>query len=287
MLRPQTLLQVVHIYFMKTRRIILALLIALAMSGALTLWVNGKLSKANTGPSGELKYIATAHAVVAGQILKSEDLAQISWPESHPLTGTFTRQSDLAGRAVLYPLASGEPVQEDQLAAPGSGVGLSAEIPAGMRALSLRSDEIVGVAGFLLPGMRVDVLVTYTAVNLPTPITSIVLQNVEILAVGQKMEPDPKGKPMPVGVVTVLVAPEDAEKAVLASTQGKIQFTLRNGVDTKQLTVRPVEISELSQHAAVNPEPKVKATSKSAPPAPQKYSVEVVAGDKATTETFQ
>ena len=135
--------------------------------------------------------------------------------------------------------------------------------------------------------MRVDVVVTYTDEHSPAPISAIVLQNVQVLAVGQKMQPDPRGKPEPVGVVTLLVSPEDAEKAVLASAQGKVQFVLRNNLDTKQLAVRPLQMTELGQQAVAKPAPRVTKLQRALAPEPKKYSVEVVAGDKATTETFQ
>lgn len=270
---------------MKKRRLILALTVALAVSGSLTLWLSKRMNKVAIAQSTELHYVATARKVDAGEVLKSEDLVSIGWPASNALEGAFTNAQDVVGHAVLYPLAQGEPIQDGQLAAAGSGVGLSAEIPAGMRALSLRSDEIVGVAGFLLPQMRVDVLVTYTDATSPNPVTSIVLQNVEVLAVGQRMEADPRGRPTPVGVVTLLVSPEDAEKAVLASAQGKVHFTLRNGMDTKQMDVRPVEMTELGQREDARTAPRKQAVQTPAPAQPTKYSVEVVAGDKATMET--
>ncbi len=108
----------------------------------------------------------------------------------------------------------------DYLAAPGSGIGLTVKIPEGMRATSVKSDEIVGVAGFLFPGSHVDVLVTFRSDRFPTPATQIVLQDVEVLTVGQKLEPDPQGKPENVSVVTLLLTPEDSQKLVLASTPG-------------------------------------------------------------------
>lgn len=274
---------------MKTRRLILAVGVALIVSGTLTVWLGKKLTGTNTTPADALQYIVTAQKVEAGEILKSQDIEQKNWPASAPLAGALTRASDVVGRVVLYPLAAGEPIQDGQLAPAGSGVGLGTRIPSGMRAMSLRSDEVVGVAGFLSPGTRVDVLVTYTTPDSASPLTSIVLQNVEVLAIGQKLEPDPKGKATPVGVVTLLVAPQDAEKAVLASTQGKVHFILRNDSDSEQLKVPPALMSELSQR----PEPvvaprKTVIVQKAVPaPAPPKYSVEVVAGDSVTRETFQ
>jgi pilus assembly protein CpaB len=272
---------------MRMRRLVLALVIAVAISGVFTLWVSRKIGKIGVSQGGSLRYVAAAHLIEAGQVLKSEDLKEISWPNSDPLDGVYDHLSDVIGRTALYPLSPGEPIQDDQLAAAGSGMGLSAEIPHGMRALSLRSDEIVGVAGFLFPGTHVDVLVTYVSQNSPAPVTSIVLQDVEVLAVGQRMEPDPKGKPLPVGVVTLLVSPGDAEKAVLASAQGKVQFVLRNSSDAAQVSTPSVQMAELGQASVKESAVKAKNAMPSAGAPTETYSVQIVAGDKTTTENFR
>lgn len=273
----------------KARRLMFAVVIAVAISGVLTLWLSKTMFKQSASRTKELQYIVTARKMSAGEVLKNEDLAQKNWPASVPLTGAHVQTSEVVGRILLYPLAAGEPVQDDQLAPAGSGIGLTTKIPSGLRALSLRSDEIVGVAGFLNPGVHVDVLVTYVSTTSAEPITSIVLQNVEVLAVGQKMDADPKGKPTPVGVVTLLVSPQDAEKAVLASAQGKVHFVLRNDSDSQPSNVAPVLMSELSQHESPAPRRKVEVVQKAPTPAPPptKYSIEIVAGDSTTRETFQ
>ena len=126
----------------------------------------------------------------------------------------------MPARVLLYPLAKGEPIIDRQLAAVGAGAGLTAQIPSGMRAISVRSDEVVGVAGFLLPGTHVDVLMTYHSNASPDPQTLTVLQDVVVLAAGQQIHPDPNGKPVSVNVVTLLLKPEDAEKLVLATSLG-------------------------------------------------------------------
>jgi len=143
------------------------------------------------------------------------------------------------------PIAANQPVLESSLAQPGSGLGLTVRIPEGMRAVSVSSNAVTGVAGFLYPGSHVDVLVTYRPPDETNPLTQTVLQNVEILSAGQKIEPDPQGKPETVNVVTLLLNPVDAEKLVLATSQGSIQFVLRNGVDTNSTTTPGISIAEL------------------------------------------
>jgi pilus assembly protein CpaB len=178
---------------------------------------------------------------------------------------------------VLYPLAQGEPILDRDLAAAGSGAGLSAKIPEGMRAISLKSDEVVGVAGFLLPGTHVDVLETNRSNGGSAATTFTVLQDVEILAAGQKIEPDPEGKATHVNVVTLLLKPEDAEKVVLASSEGVIHFVLRNGSDRTRMTeaavATPVQTKPAHARAGM--------VAKSQP-----YVVETVMGDKKVVNSF-
>ncbi|WP_263356069.1 Flp pilus assembly protein CpaB [Acidicapsa ligni] len=272
---------------MTTRRLMVALIIAVVVSGFFTLWFGKRIASTHTNGPARLSYMATAHEVEAGQTLRAEDLKPIDWPSAIPLVGTFTKPQDVVGRTVLYPLASGEPILDKQLAAPGSGAGLSRKVPDGMRALSLKSDQVVGVAGFLFPGTHVDVLVTYVVPASNSPITSTVLQNAEILAAGLKMEPDPKGQPAPVDVVTLLVSPEDAQRVVLASTQGRVHFVLRNGRDNEQVKEQPVQMSALGQVADARSPVKAKPVKKSSEAqAPAKYSVQVLNGDKSTMESF-
>ncbi len=153
----------------------------------------------------------------------------------------------------MYPISKDEPIVLRELAAPGSGLGLVAKIPEGMRAISLRSDEVVGVAGFLLPGTRVDVLVTFRTGNSPDPTTATVVQDVEVLAAGHQIQPDPEGKPSSVDVVTLLLDPANAQKVVLASTQGTVHFVLRNGADRVQSGNLPVTVSQLTSTPVVAP----------------------------------
>lgn len=270
---------------MIARRLVFALLVAVILSGLFTYWVSKKMARAHKASSAQMQYVATSHQMEAGEVFSSKDLQQIVWPGNIPLRGAFTKPDDVIGRTLLYPLADGEPILDRQLAAPGSGAGLPIKIPDGMRALSLKSDQVVGVAGFLLPGTHVDVLVTYHTPTSPEPITSIVLQDAQILAAGQKMQPDPDGKAVPVSVVTVLVTPQDAEKVVLASTQGTMHFVLRNGSDRGLVADKPIQISALGEIAA-KPVSRPHVRTIKAVVVPKTHSVQVVQGDKQTVETF-
>jgi pilus assembly protein CpaB len=269
------------------RRLTSAFIIALVVSGIFTYWLSQRFTKTHAAPPApKSQYVAAAANMEAGQAIKAENLRMVDWPANVPLPGAFTAAQPVVGRVVLYPLAAGEPILERQLANPGSGVGLTVKIPDGMRAISLRTDEIVGVAGFLLPGTHVDVLVTLKP---PTgdPITSTVLQNVEILTAGQKTEPDPEGKPATATVVTLLVKPEDAERVDLASTQGIIHFVLRNGVDQADFKGAPAQFSDLSgvkvAAAVAERQPRKSMQLVAAKP----YQVETFMGPTVKTDNFQ
>jgi pilus assembly protein CpaB len=271
---------------MIARRLILALFFALLISGAFTYWLSRKVSRPHAQGSAAHKYVTASMNLDAGEAIKKENLKLVDWPGNTPLPGAFTKTDDVIGRVMLFPVAAGEPVLERQLSAPGSGTGLANKVTEGMRAISLKSDEIVGVAGFLLPGTHVDVLVTYPSPASQEPVTATVLQNVVVLAAGQKIQPDPDGKAVTVDVVTLLVTPRDAERAVMAAAHGSVHFDLRNGADQEQLSRAPLQLSQLEgpkteSRAAASPAPhKFTTQPKSS------YVVETIAGGKQTVDTF-
>jgi pilus assembly protein CpaB len=268
------------------RRIVLALFVALVISGLFTFWLSRRVAR-NSHPPVQLpnQYVAAARSLDPGETIRREDLSMINWPKTDPLTGSFVKADDVVGRAVLYPLAAGQPILDRQLAAAGSGIGLTGKIPSGMRAIALKSDEVVGVAGFLMPGTHVDVIVTYVDNSHPEPVTATVLQDAEVLAAGHQVQPDPSGKPVAVDVVTLLLSPEDAEKAVLASERGTIHFVLRNGGDHRQADALPVALAQL----ATLPSVKAAEVTVAARPrrlAPKPWVVETMMGDKRSSVSF-
>ena len=154
-----------------------------------------------------------------------------------------------------------------------------------MRAISVRSDEVVGVAGFLLPGTHVDVLLTYHSDKSPEPRTSTVLQDVVVLAAGQQIHPDPESKPTSVNVVTLLLKPEDAERVVLATSLGAIHFVLRNGADREQTSSPSIGLNQLAGNPATPPSA-VASVSKVIHPKPPLYQVETILGNKQVVDSF-
>jgi pilus assembly protein CpaB len=269
------------------RRLILALVVALVISGLFTFWLSRRVAHASRVPvQPPNQYVAAARSLDPGEVIRREDVSMIDWPKSHPLDGSFMKVDDVVGRAVLYPLSSGQPILDRQLAAPGAGIGLTGRIPSGMRAIALRSDEVVGVAGFLMPGTHVDVLVTYTDTGSPQPVTATVLQDSEVLAAGHQVQPDPTGKPISVDVVTLLLSPEDAEKAVLASEKGTIHFVLRNGGDHKTADAAPVDLNELASLPSSKPQRGEESRPRVVRAAPKPWVVETMLGDKRSTASF-
>lgn len=265
---------------MNPKRIFVALALALLVSGLCTWMVSRRMTAQAAAPRElAVRYVAPSHTLQAGEVLSAENLAMVDWPASTPLDGAFSRTADIYGRAVLFPLSKGQPILERDLSAAGAGTGLASKIPDGMRAVALRSDEVVGVAGFLAPGSRVDVLGTFQTGRLPEPVTSTVVQNALVIAAGHQIEPDPEGKNAVVTVVTLLLTPEESQRAVLASAQGAIHFVLRNGADAARAADMATTLSQLSggppaEARAIVPVASVAA----APVAPKTHEIETVTG---------
>ncbi|HEV2420440.1 MAG TPA: Flp pilus assembly protein CpaB [Candidatus Acidoferrales bacterium] len=235
------------------------------------------------------QYIVVANEPLqVGTRVDSMNLKLIAWPAEKPVAGMFARIEDCAGRALITPVVMNEPILDSKLAPRQAGAGLPATIPEGMRALSVAVNDVVGVAGFVIPGTMVDVLVTGTlpsAKGSDSNITRTILEDVRVLAAGQKIEQDKDGKPINVPVVTLLVTPEDAVKLAMASTEGKIQLALRNTIDTKITAPEPVLQAVLFEGVAQPQAPRRIVKGKPVPPPPP-YQIEIISGDKHTTKSF-
>ena len=235
--------------------------------------------------------IVAANDLQIGAELKQEDLRAIQWPSNAVPAGAFGKPEDLIGRGLIMPVMTNEPFMPSKLAAKDAGAGLPPVIPEGQRALSVRVNDVVGVAGYVLPGTRVDVVATVNPTQQQTDITSkVILTNVQVLAAGTKIEQDEKNKPIQVSVVTLLVNPDEAERLTLASTEGKIQLALRNPLDKSAPTTHGIRPAGLMGSGA--PVRRV-ASSNSAPRQPQAAvpqapapapTVEIIRGDKRAQE---
>jgi pilus assembly protein CpaB len=257
----------------------MALALAFIASAGCTWLASRKLmARPQHSAAPTVVYVAPSRELQAGEILTPANTGLLAWPGAMPIDGAFARLADVNGRAVLYPLTKGQPILDRDLAALGSGIGLATRIPNGMRAVALRSDEVVSVAGFLLPGSHVDVLVTYRSGQSPEPLTATVLENAVVLATGHQVEPDPDGKTSDTTVVTLLLSPEQSQLAVLAAAQGAIHFILRNAGDVGRSGDTPALVSQLAGSLPVATRPVLRPTSPAPPVVPKHPTIEVIQG---------
>src|SRR5712692_8730866 len=230
-----------------------------------------------------IQIVVSANELPPGITLAAKDVTLQEWPSDvPPLTGSFSKTEDVVGRPLIRSTGAKEPILQRDLALQGSGIGLSAQIPPGMRATAVRSNEIVGVAGFLFPGSHVDVLATYALPGVAGTLTQTVLQDVEVLAAGQTIEPDPQGKPEQVNVVTLVLSPEDSQRLQLASTQGTIQFVLRNGTDKTTVDLHPTHVDQLLPAAVKPPANLAKAAKHATVASRPTYVLEIIQGTQKT-----
>ena len=211
--------------------------LVVSLSLVCALLVAGGFYRLARGGRGRPRAVAEKQVVVATRLLPAGsmlDPASIKLrgiPEGLFPAGGFSRLEDVLERPVISAIQADEPVVEARIAVKGSGMGLGPLIPPGMRAISVRVNDVVGVAGFVLPGMRVDVLVTGSPANRGDTETRTVLQNITVLSAGQSIAIDGKSQPIATPVVTLLVSPEDAEALTLSNIEGRIQLVLRNSTD--------------------------------------------------------
>jgi len=269
---------------------------AAVFAGGFTYVVFMRLRRSSTQPR-LLRVVAAAKDLAAGITLTPDHLILLDWPADVPLRGSFSNVDAVVGRPLIYSLGADEPVLARDLAVAGSGIGISGRIPPGMRATAVRSNEIVGVAGFLFPGSHVDVVATFTPPGSPGSITQTLLQDVEVLTAGTATEPDPQGKPQTVSVVTLLLSPEDSQRLLLVSAQGTIQFVLRSGVDKQRNELIPTRLEQLVGAAPKLPSPPVITTGRTPkkveirkepelPKAPEVYVLEVIQGTQRSVQKF-
>jgi pilus assembly protein CpaB len=223
--------------------------------------------------------VVAARDLPVGHFLLAEDLQVIRWPSTAVPAGYVTLPSTAVGRGLIAPVRMNSPILEADLAERGSGAGMPIIFPEGMRAVSVRVDEIVGVAGFVVPRTRVDVMLTMKPPQgSEQTYTQIILQNLQVLAAGQTVQKNEKGEPMLVSVVTLMVTPEQGEKLVLAGAQGKIQLALRNMVDVEEVRTAGIGDARLLD---VGRQPVARTTSSA--PAPRARSTP----DATVIETYK
>jgi pilus assembly protein CpaB len=278
---------------MTRARIFIVLVLALTAGGGFALatynYVQKMPAKTVTIPTRPV--VVAANDLDVGAELTKDDLRIVQWPANAVPSAAISDVNEVVGRGLILPVIQNEPILPMKLASKDAGAGLPPAIPPGLRALSVRVNEVIGVAGYVLPGTHVDVVATVSPNDNKADMTSkVILTNVLVLAAGTKIERDvDKNKPMPVSVVTLLVDPDEAERLTLASGEGKIQLALRNPLDKGAAQTRGVRPAMLLGAPASMPRaPKVvKAAPEVAPPAPPVSMVEVIRGDKRAQEVVR
>jgi pilus assembly protein CpaB len=230
------------------KRLLSVLAFALVISGIASVvlyrLISSKLADSAKGAATQV--VVASRNLDLGTLIKDGDLKIVDWRGPQP-KGAGLKPVDVIGRGVVATIYDGEPILESRLAPVGAGAGMAATIPKGMRAVAVRVNDVVGVAGFVLPGMRVDILIAGNPPNagsLGTQ-TKTLLQNIEVLSAGQNIQKDSEGKPVSVQVVNLLVTPEQAEVLSLASNETRIQLILRNPLDTDTVKTPGTAISKL------------------------------------------
>lgn len=251
--------------------------------------------------------IATKHAVVAaralpmGARLTADNVKVVGWPERTPLAGGFSSIEEVVDRGLISAVVENEPISESKLAPKEAGAGLPPSIPAGMRAMSVRVNEVIGVAGFVVPGTHVDVMAVLKGQK-SDGLARVVVSNVQVLTAGTRYDQEnvrKDGKPIPSSVVTLMVSPNDAERIALAQAEGQLMLSLRNPLDTEPTassgarttalfsTNTPASSApEVSRDGRPRPRPVVEPPPP--PPAPPKaYTVEAIRAAKKTEEVVK
>ena len=274
---------------MNRTRLLMIGVLALALGFFASVYVYKNLQSKSGSVESGVDVIVAATDLQVGAKVEERDIKIIRIPGSDLPPGAPRRRADVLGHGVIVPISKGEFILPNRLAGENAGSGLPSLIPPGMRAVSVRVNEVVSVAGFVTPGTRVDVLLTGTPGAAGDQMTTTVLQNVAVLASGHTLERTSTGEAQTTAVITLLVSPDDAQRLTLASAQGHIQLALRNPLDTKQDDVPSSNSRRLYKGIAVpviTPAPLrhtvAKVVKPTAPPPlqPTGVSVEVYQGDK-------
>jgi pilus assembly protein CpaB len=281
---------------MNRTRLLLIGFVALALGAIVSYSVYRALQTKTGGDAAPgVEVVVAANDIAVGAKVGESDVKTVRYTAADLPANAFHLKTSVVGRGAVLPIARGEFFLPNKLAGENAGAGMPSLIPPGMRAVSVRVNEVIGVAGFVVPGTRVDVLLTGNPSGAPDQQTTTVLENVAVIATGQKLERNTAGEPQVTPVITLLVSPDDAQKLTLATSQGKIQLALRNPLDTKQQELASVNTGSLYKgvpapvHVAAPARPRTAKHTTPVPvtPMPSGYSVEVIKGTKKDVTKFQ
>lgn len=224
-----------------------------------------------------------------GAKLEDHDIRVARFPQSVVPPGAFAKKAQVVGRGVVLPVSKGEFILPSKLAAVNAGSGLPSLIPPGMRAVSVRVNDVVSVAGFVQPGSRVDVLATGNQGGGNDRQTTTVLENVAVIAVGKNLERNATGDTQTAPVITLLVSPDDGQRLTLASQEGRIQLALRNPLDTRREGIGATRASSLYPGlapVAIQSKPGTHRPTIPVTVVPSAYAVETIRGSKRDETKF-
>jgi len=278
---------------MARMRIFIVLILAIAAGTVFAFGTYNYVQKipAKTVQIPTMKIVVAGSDLDIGDEITKDSVRLIDWPTSAAPANGISDPNEVIGRGLVMPMIQNEPFLDLKLAPKDAGAGLPPAIPPGLRAVSVKVNEVIGVAGYVLPGTHVDVVATVSPTQSASDVTSkVILTNVLVLAAGTKIEQGEKDKkPIAVSVVTMLVDPEQAERLTLASTEGKIQLALRNPLDKTTPITRGVKTAALLGALATTPRAIARpGTAVSAPSGPLDLTtVEVIRGDKRAREVVR
>jgi pilus assembly protein CpaB len=283
----------------RNTRTIAVIAVAVVTAGLATLGVYSALKRIpeRQVEVAHLYIVAASRSLPTGSLVQADHVKLVAWPQRNPVPGTFTSIEDVIGRGLIASVHQNEPLTESKLAPREAGAGLPPSIPQGMRAMSVKVNEVIGVAGFVVPGTRVDVLAIVREGRDNNTMTRAVVSNAQVLTAGTRYDQEKSrdGEPIPSTVVTLMVTPDDAERIALASSEGRIMLTLRNPLDMQPTETRGVRMTALM--APANPPPvetnvggrRVMAPRPpaQAPPVSSIYTVEAIRAAKRTEEVVR
>ena len=258
----------------------LALVVGLSAVWTARRMIEDRLPQVSASPTVRTSSIVIARSDIAvGTALSALQLETASWPSSRLPKGAFSEPERLHDRVLRRAVATGEPILEPLLLPEGSEAGLASVISEKRRAVSVKVDPVIGVAGFAKPGARVDVLATLRRLdqNDKLPYSKVILQDVPVLAADQKLEEGRGGEPELVSVVTLEVTPEQAEQLIYSSHEGRLQLALRSPGDRETVTTASVGVADLLP-ARARAQPRSSGHSG--------YGVEVLKGSTLTERSF-